>query len=210
MAFKLTEQKFNKLYPKALPGIYQEIIQNVQKAGIQTDNQLAMFIAQCAHESAGFQKFQENLNYSSDGLRKTFPKYFQVVTAQQYGYIKNKAGVITKKADQVGIANIVYANRMGNGPASTGDGWKYRGRGVVQLTGKDNYTRFQKWLNDPEILSNPDKILSSAKLIVLTGVFFWDVNKLQGISDFVLLTKRVNGGTLGLEDRTREYKELLA
>lgn len=210
MAFKLTEQKFNKLYPKALPGIYQEIIQNVQKAGIQTDNQLAMFIAQCAHESAGFQKFQENLNYSSDGLRKTFPKYFQVVTAQQYGYIKNKAGVITKKADQVGIANIVYANRMGNGPASTGDGWKYRGRGVVQLTGKDNYTRFQKWLNDPEVLSNPDKILSSAKLIVLTGVFFWDVNKLQGISDFVLLTKRVNGGTIGLEDRTREYKELLA
>ena len=210
MAFKLTEQKFNKLYPKALPGIYQEIIQNVQKAGIQTDNQLAMFIAQCAHESAGFQKFQENLNYSSDGLRKTFPKYFYVVTAQQYGYIKNKAGVITKKADQVGIANIVYANRMGNGPASTGDGWKYRGRGVVQLTGKDNYTRFQKWLNDPEILSNPDKILSSAKLIVLTGVFFWDVNKLQGISDFVLLTKRVNGGTIGLEDRTREYKELLA
>ena len=209
MAFKLTEQKFNKLYPKALPGIYQEIIQNVQKAGIQTDNQLAMFIAQCAHESAGFQKFQENLNYSSDGLRKTFPKYFQVVTAQQYGYIKNKAGVITKKADQVGIANIVYANRMGNGPASTGDGWKYRGRGVVQLTGKDNYTRFQKWLNDTEILSNPDKILSSAKLIVLTGVFFWDVNKLQGISDFVLLTKRVNGGTIGLEDRTREYKELL-
>ena len=209
MAFKLTEQKFNKLYPKALPGIYQEIIQNVQKAGIQTDNQLAMFIAQCAHESAGFQKFQENLNYSSDGLRKTFPKYFPGTTSQKYGYIKNKAGVIVQKADQVGIANIVYANRMGNGPASTGDGWKYRGRGVVQLTGKDNYTRFQKWLNDPEILSNPDKILSSAKLIVLTGVFFWDVNKLQGISNFVLLTKRVNGGTIGLEDRTREYKELL-
>ena len=210
MAFKLTEQKFNKLYPKALPGIYQEIIQNVQKAGIQTDNQLAMFIAQCAHESAGFQKFQENLNYSSDGLRKTFPKYFPGTTSQKYGYIKNKAGVIVQKADQAGIANIVYANRMGNGPAASGDGWKYRGRGVVQLTGKDNYTRFQKWLGDSEILSNPDKILSSAKLIVLTGVFFWDVNKLQGISDFVLLTKRVNGGTIGLEDRTREYKELLA
>ena len=210
MAFKLTEQKFNKLYPKALPGIYQEIIQNVQKAGIQTDNQLAMFIAQCAHESAGFQKFQENLNYSSDGLRKTFPKYFPGTTSQKYGYIKNKAGVIVQKADQAGIANIVYANRMGNGPAVSGDGWKYRGRGVVQLTGKDNYTRFQKWLGDSEILSNPDKILSSAKLIVLTGVFFWDVNKLQGISDFVLLTKRVNGGTIGLEDRTREYKELLA
>lgn len=210
MAFKLTEQKFNKLYPKALPGIYQEIIQNVQKAGIQTDNQLAMFIAQCAHESAGFQKFQENLNYSSEGLRKTFPKYFPGTTSQKYGYIKNKAGVIVQKADQAGIANIVYANRMGNGPAASGDGWKYRGRGVVQLTGKDNYTRFQKWLGDPEILSNPDKILSSAKLIVLTGVFFWDVNKLQGISDFVLLTKRVNGGTIGLEDRTREYKELLA
>ena len=209
MAFKLTEQKFNKLYPKALPGIYQEIIQNVQKAGIQTDNQLAMFIAQCAHESADFQKFQENLNYSSDGLRKTFPKYFPGTTSEKYGYIKNKAGVIVQKADQAGIANIVYANRMGNGPAASGDGWKYRGRGVVQLTGKDNYTRFQKWLEDPEILSNPDKILSSAKLIVLTGVFFWDVNKLQGISDFVLLTKRVNGGTIGLEDRTREYKELL-
>ena len=209
MAFKLTEQKFNKLYPKALPGIYQEIIQNVQKAGIQTDNQLAMFIAQCAHESADFQKFQENLNYSSDGLRKTFPKYFPGTTSEKYGYIKNKAGVIVQKADQAGIANIVYANRMGNGPAASGDGWKYRGRGVVQLTGKDNYTRFQKWLNDPEILSNPDKILSSAKLIVLTGVFFWDVNKLQGISDFVLLTKRVNGGTIGLEDRTKEYKELL-
>lgn len=209
MAFKLTEQKFNKLYPKALPGIYQEIIQNVQKAGIQTDNQLAMFIAQCAHESAGFQKFQENLNYSSEGLRKTFPKYFPGTTSQKYGYIKNKAGVIVQKADQAGIANIVYANRMGNGPTASGDGWKYRGRGVVQLTGKDNYTRFQKWLGDPEILSNPDKILSSAKLIVLTGVFFWDVNKLQGISDFVLLTKRVNGGTIGLEDRTREYKELL-
>ena len=210
MAFKLTEQKFNKLYPKALPGIYQEIIQNAQKAGIQTDNQLAMFIAQCAHESAGFQKFQENLNYSSEGLRKTFPKYFPGTTSQKYGYIKNKAGVIVQKADQAGIANIVYANRMGNGPAASGDGWKYRGRGVVQLTGKDNYTRFQKWLGDPEILSNPDKILSSAKLIVLTGVFFWDVNKLQGISDFVVLTKRVNGGTIGLEDRTREYKELLA
>lgn len=210
MAFKLTEQKFNKLYPKALPGIYQEIIQNAPKAKITTDEQLSRFIAQCAHESAGFQKFSENLNYSTDGLRRTFPKYFTQVTAQKYGYIKNKAGVVTQKANPSAIANIVYANRMGNGNTASGDGWKYRGRGILQLTGKDNYTRFQKWLGDPEILQNPDKILNSAKLIVLTGIFFWDVNNLQSITDFIVLTKRINGGTIGLEDRIKEYKELLA
>lgn len=210
MAFQLTEQKFKKLYPKALPDIYSEIIQNAHLAKIQTDKQLAKFIAQCAHESMGFSKFQENLNYSADGLRKIFPKYFQEQSAKRLGYIKNSAGVIVQKANQQEIANIVYGNRMGNGQSISGDGWKYRGRGVLQLTGKENYTKFQKWLNDPEIIQNPDKILTSTKLIVLTGIFFWDVNNLQQIEDFTVLTKRINGGTIGLADRIKEYNELLA
>lgn len=209
MKFSLTEEKFKKLYPNALPGIYKEIIQNVHLANITTDDQLSKFIQQSAHESGKFTKFSENLNYSVQGLLTTFKKYFNAQTAAKYAYQKDKSGKIIKKADQAGIANIVYANRMGNGNTSSGDGWKYRGRGLIQLTGKDNYTRFQKWLNDPEILQNPDKILQSTRLLVLSAIFFWHENNLSQINDFVLLQKRINGGTIGLEDRLHEYQKLL-
>ena len=163
----------------------------------------AHFFAQTAHETGEYKLFSENLSYSTDGLKKIFGKYFPGTLAE--GYSRNPEK----------IANRVYGNRMGNGDEASGEGWKFRGRGALQLTGKENYTAFYKYLNKPEILVNPDLVAN--EYAFESAMFFFDKNKLwticdKGIDDVSItaLTKRINGGTLGLDHRkalTLKYYE---
>lgn len=154
----------------------------------------AHFFAQTGHETGEFKLFTENLNYSANGLKTVFNKYFPGTLVESYASKPEK------------IANRVYGNRMGNGDEASGDGWKYRGRGALQLTGKDNYTAFSKYLNNPEVLTNPD--LVSTDLAFESAMFFFERNNLwticdKGVDDVTItaLTKRINGGTLGLDHR---------
>ena len=160
----------------------------------------AHFFAQTAHETGGFKAFSENLNYSAQGLQGIFGKYFPGTLEESYARQPEK------------IANRVYASRMGNGDEASGDGWKYRGRGALQLTGKSNYEAFAKYLGTDEVVTNPD--LVATKYAFESAMFFFERNKLwaicdQGINDAAILalTKRINGGTHGLEDRKEKtYK----
>ena len=164
-------------------------------------NRAAHFFAQTAHESGGFKAFSENLNYSAKGLRGIFGKYFPTdALARAYERQPQK------------IANRVYANRMGNGPESSGDGWKFRGRGALQLTGRDNYQAFANYIGRPEVMDNPD--LVATELAFESALWFFDKNKLWGICDqgvndasILALTKRINGGTHGLDDRKQKTKK---
>lgn len=163
----------------------------------------AHFFAQTAHETGGFKLFTENLNYSADGLQKIFGKYFPGNLEESYARNPEK------------IANRVYASRMGNGDEKSGDGWKFRGRGALQLTGKNNYTAFAQYLGKPEIMTNPD--LVATEFAFESAMFFFDRNKLwticdRGINDAAILalTRRINGGTIGLSHRnelTKKYYE---
>ena len=164
-------------------------------------NRAAHFFAQTAHESGNFKAFSENLNYGAKGLRGIFAKYFPSdVLAAQY----------ERKPER--IANRVYANRMGNGDEGSGDGWKYRGRGALQLTGKSNYQAFADYVHRPDVMTNPD--LVAGELCFESALWFFDKNKLwsicdQGITDAAILalTKRINGGTHGLDDRKAKTKK---
>lgn len=163
----------------------------------------AHFFAQTAHESGNFKAFSENLNYSADGLTKIFGKYFTAANAGAYARNPEK------------IANRVYASRMGNGDEKSGDGWKYRGRGALQLTGKDNYKAFADYLKKPEIMDNPD--LVATEYSFESAIFFFEKNKLwdicdKGVNDAAILalTKRINGGTHGLDDRKEKTKKFAA
>lgn len=160
----------------------------------------AHFFAQTAHETGGFKLFSENLNYSADGLQKIFGKYFPGNLEESYAKQPEK------------IANRVYASRMGNGDEKSGEGWKFRGRGALQLTGKSNYQNFADYLKKPEIMANPD--LVATEYAFESAMFFFDRNKLwsicdKGINDAAILelTKRINGGTHGLEDRNQKTKK---
>lgn len=155
----------------------------------------AHFFAQVSHETGEFSAFSENLNYSTKGLLKTFGRYFPTTElASQYARKPEK------------IANRVYANRMGNGSELSGDGWKYRGRGALQLTGKANYQNFANHINRPEVMTNPD--LVATELAFTSAIYFFSRNDLwcicdEGITDKAItaLTKRINGGTNGLDHR---------
>ena len=167
-----------------------------------TPNRAAHFFAQTAHESGNFKAFTENLNYSSEGLLKIFGKYFTPANVTNY----------TRNPEK--IANRVYANRMGNGDEKSGDGWKYRGRGALQLTGRDNYLAFSKYLNKPEIMTNPD--LVATDYAFESAMFFFEKNNLwaicdKGVSDSTILamTKKINGGTHGLADRKEKTIKFL-
>jgi len=162
----------------------------------------AHFFGQTAHETGGFKAFSENLNYSADGLNKIFPKYFKNAGRDAKAFARNPER----------IANIVYASRMGNGNEASGDGWKFRGRGALQLTGKDNYKAFSDYLKNPEIMVNPDLVATTFSFE--SAMFFFDKNKLwsicdQGINDnaILALTRRINGGTHGLADRNEKTKQ---
>jgi putative chitinase len=164
----------------------------------------AHFFAQCAHESGNWKATSENLNYGAKGLRGIFGKYFPT-DALAKAYERQPAK----------IANKVYGNRMGNGPESSGDGWKFRGRGFLQLTGHDNYKALSQYINRPDIMDNPD--LVAGELAIESALWFFDRNKLWGICDqgindaaILALTKRINGGTHGLDDRKLKTKKYAA
>ena len=180
--------------------VIAQIPDTAAKFEINTPLRLAHFLAQCGHESGGFRLTKENLNYSAKGLNGTFKKYFPTL---------DSAVPYERKPEK--IANKVYGGRMGNGPESSGDGAKFCGRGYIQLTGKDNYTAFGKSINE-DMSSNPDKVASSYAL--LSAAWFFSKNGLHkmadgGATDAVVtsITKRVNGGTIGLEDRIKHFKE---
>lgn len=161
----------------------------------------AHFFAQTAHESGGFKTFSENLNYSAKGLRGTFGKYFPT---------DQLARLYERKPQR--IANRVYASRMGNGDEASGDGWKHRGRGALQLTGYENYAMFSDYMKRPDVVTNPD--LVATELAFESALWFFDKNRLwsicdQGINDkaILALTKRINGGTHGLDDRSLRTKK---
>lgn len=179
--------------------VIAQIPDAAKKFNITNPLRLAHFLAQCGHESAGFKAIQENLNYSADGLKKIFPKYFPGNLAE--GYAKNPEKIASK----------VYGSRMGNGDETTKEGYKFRGRGFIQLTGKDNYTKFAKFIGE-DTVGNPD--LVATKYPLASAAFFFDSNKLWTICDkgaddatVTAVTKRVNGGTIGLADRIKHFKE---
>lgn len=179
--------------------VLAQIPDTAAKFNITTNLRLAHFLAQCGHESAGFKAVSENLNYSADGLKKIFPKYFPGSLNESYA----------KKPEKIGAR--VYGGRMGNGDETTGEGYKFRGRGYIQLTGKSNYTKFGQFIGE-DLLSNPD--LVATKYPLASAAFFFDSNGLwticdRGATDDVVtsVTKRVNGGTIGLPDRIKHFKE---
>jgi putative chitinase len=174
--------------------------------GVNTSLRLAHFLAQCGHESGGFRLTQENLNYSAKGLMGIFKKYFLKADKT---LDTAKAAAYERKPEK--IANLVYASRMGNGPESSGDGFKFRGRGYIQLTGRSNYTAFDAVVED-DIVGNPD--LVSTKHALASAAWFWKKNGLNLIADtgssaevVTKITKRVNGGTIGLPDRIKHFNE---
>ena len=180
-------------------GVITQIPSVVEKFEINTPLRLAHFLAQCGHESGGFKVVTENLNYGAAGLQSIFKKYFTPESAAEY----------ERKPEK--IANIVYANRMGNGNQASGDGYKFRGRGYIQLTGKDNYSAFDKVVDD-DILANPD--LVATKYPLLSAAWFFHKNGLHKIADegatdevITKVTKRVNGGVIGLADRAKHFNE---
>jgi putative chitinase len=166
---------------------------------ITTPQRAAAFLAQVAHESGGFNFTKENLNYSAKGLMTTFKKYFpSEELAKQY------------ERQPVKIANRVYANRMGNGPEESGDGSRFKGRGLIQLTGRANYTKFAEDLGIP--VEECVAYMETPQGAVASAGWFWDnngLNKYCDSGDFVTLTKRINGGTIGLEDRLHHYHLML-
>jgi putative chitinase len=178
---------------------YEAISSILPEYEINTPQRVAAFLAQCAHESGGFVFLKENLNYKAPSLRKVFSKYFQDdATAIAYANKPEK------------IANRVYANRMGNGDESSGDGWRYCGRGLIQLTGKDNYTFFAASLDIP--VEEASEYLQTFEGAVQSACFFWEqnsLNKWADSGDILTLTKRINGGTIGLEDRIKHYEHAL-
>ena len=169
---------------------------------INTAPRMAMFLAQCAHESGGFRAIKENLNYRAASLRKLFPKYFpDDATANHYAGLPNK---------QEAIANRIYANRMGNGPEESGDGYRYCGRGLIQLTGKNNYTLFAGSLDIP--VEECADYLATFEGAVQSACWFWETNNLNrwaDAGDVLTCTKKINGGTIGLEDRIKHYNHAL-
>ncbi len=179
--------------------VIAQIPDTAAKFNITNPLRLAHFLAQCGHESGGFKSVSENLNYSVSGLMRVFPKYFPGNLAESYAKQPEK------------IASRVYGSRMGNGDETTGEGYKYRGRGYIQLTGKSNYTNFAKFIGE-DTVANPD--LVATKYPLASAAFFFDSNKLWSICDkgadeitVTAVTKRVNGGTIGLADRIKHFNE---
>lgn len=180
--------------------VIKQIPEVAEKFAINTPLRLAHFLSQCGHESGNFRVVNENLNYGAKGLLGIFKKYFPN---------EAKAKLYERKPEK--IANLIYGGRMGNGPEASGEGWKYRGRGYIQLTGKSNYGEFDKVVPE-NILETPD--LVATKYPLLSAAWYWNSRKInavadQGSTDAVVtkITKLVNGGTIGLADRIKHFKE---
>lgn len=195
----VTGLNIEKLRGHVPDAVIAQIPGTAAKFNITNNLRLAHFLAQCGHESGGFKAVSENLNYSSKGLQGTFGKYFP----------GNLADLYAKQPEK--IASRVYGNRMGNGDEASKEGYKFRGRGYIQLTGKSNYTNFTKFIGE-DCIANPD--LVATKYPLASAAFFFDSNKLWSICDkgaddatVTAVTKRVNGGTIGLADRIKHFKE---
>jgi putative chitinase len=200
----ITQEQLKQLLPKNpyVSHWHKALEQLFPDYEINTPHRMAAFIAQCAHESAGFTALVENLNYRWQSLRKVFPKYFpDDAIAQDYASRPNK---------QEAIANRIYASRMGNGDEASGDGYRFRGRGLIQLTGRHNYTWFAASLEiTPEEAS---EYLTTFEGAAQSACWFWESNKLNQWADkgdILTLTKRINGGTIGLDDRIKHYEHAL-
>ena len=191
----ITMDQLKAVFPAIKPSCALGLIRAMDFYKISTPLQQAAFLAQCAHESREFTATEENLNYSADRLLKVFPKYFKSLE-QATLYARNPRA----------IASYVYANRMGNGAESSGDGFRYRGRGYIQLTGHDNYMQYAAAsatdaLNNPSLVSDPDGAALSAG-------WFWSKNGLNQLADkedMIGITKRINGGLNGLQERMAYY-----
>jgi len=201
---ELTKQQLQQLLPKNpyIDHWYGALSQLLPDYEINTPQRIAAFIAQCAHESGGFTALKENLNYKAATLRKIFPKYFPTdELANAYANMPNK---------QAAIANRVYANRMGNGDEHSGDGYRYCGRGLIQLTGKNNYQNFAESIEIS--VEEASEYLATFEGAAQSACWFWETNNLNQWADkgdIVTLTKRINGGTIGLEDRIKHYEHAL-
>lgn len=199
--FILSDEQLAQLIPgnPYITEWYEALSQCLPDYDINTPQRVAAFIAQCAHESGGFRVLKENLNYRAVTLRKVFPKYFpnDQIAAQYAG-------------KQEMIANKVYANRMGNGDEDSGDGFRYCGRGLIQLTGKQNYQNFADSIETP--VEDIPEYLATFEGAVQSACWFWENNNLNqwaDSGDILTLTKRINGGTIGLEDRIKHYNHAL-
>lgn len=201
---ELSLQQLKQLLPKNpyVENWHKALSQLLPDYEINTPQRIAAFIAQCAHESGGFMVLKENLNYRAATLRKIFPKYFPTdEMANQYANMPNK---------QEAIANLVYANRMGNGGPETGDGYRYCGRGLIQLTGKTNYTWFAASLDIP--VEEAAEYLQTFEGAAQSACWFWETNNLNrfaDVGDIKGLTRAINGGFIGLEDRIKHYEHAL-
>lgn len=201
----ITADQFHHLFPRAQdPESWAASMNEVFPTyDINTPQRVAAFLAQCGHESGGWTVFEENLNYSAQGLMKVFPKYFP--TAEL-------ANAYAKQPQK--IANRIYSSRMGNGDENSGDGYKYRGRGPIQLTGRSNYTTFAKEMFDDwqNVVDNPDWVTADRDFALMSAIWFWNKNKLNAQADsgdIKLMTKKINGGYIGLEDRIKHYNECI-
>lgn len=202
----ITVEQFHKLFPNCInPQEWVTVMESVLPPnGINTADRIAAFLAQCGHESGGWTKFEENLNYGVPGLMGVFKKYFPNETvANQYA----------RKPEM--IANRVYAGRMSNGSPESGDGWKYRGRGLIQITGKDNITAFAKKLvpDWQKVVDNPSLISTDKTLSLLSAIWFWNTNNLNkyaDVKDIKGMTRVINGGYNGLDERIKLYNECIA
>ncbi len=199
VAIPTSEFKLEKLKGHIPESVIAQIPDTAKKFGITNKLRLAHFLAQCGHESGNWKAVSENLNYSADGLKKIFPKYFPGNLNELYARNPEK------------IASRVYASRMGNGDEASREGFKFRGRGYIQLTGKQNYTNFTKFIGE-DCVASPD--LVATKYPLASAAFFFNSNNLWAICDrgaddatVTSVTKRVNGGTIGLADRIKHFKE---
>ena len=201
---ELTKEQLKQLLPNNpyIDHWHEALAQLLPDYEINTPQRIAAFIAQCAHESAGFTALKENLNYRAPTLRKLFSKYFPTdELANEYANKPNK---------QEAIANRIYANRMGNGPEESGDGFRYCGRGLIQLTGKNNYVKFAESIDTP-VEEIPD-YLSTFEGAIQSACWYWEENNLNRWADqgdILTLTRRINGGTIGLDDRKKHYSHAL-
>jgi putative chitinase len=190
----------NKLKGHIPDSVIAMLPETIEKFELNTSLRLAHFLAQAGHESGGFKAVNENLNYGAKGLRGIFGKYFPTDA---------KAALYERKPEK--IANLVYGGRMGNGAEATGEGYKFRGRGYIQLTGKDNYSAFDKVVEE-NLIEQPD--LVATKYPLLSAAWFFHKNGLHKLADggateavVTTITKRVNGGTIGLPDRIKHFNE---
>lgn len=202
--FNFTQEKLAQILPgnPYLDHWHEALCKILPDYDINTVPRVAAFLAQTAHESGGYKALKENLNYRAETLRKIFPKYFpDDATANHYASLPNK---------QEAIANKVYANRMGNGDEASGDGFRYCGRGLIQLTGKQNYSKFAESIETP--VEELPEFLSTFEGAIQSACWFWETNNLNQYADsndILTMTKRINGGTIGLADRQQHYEHAM-